>query len=187
MVGILLFSVPVLLMSTPTRSFETLNIGGMPTTRRSQTQAHQERVGRSAGGRHRGRGRGRGDVIDQTDSQPATPVRGSQTQIHGSSGLVYDIRNLSPRSSLRAAEGLATELFVDRLKSYGSGSDAYYAFQLKKPVSVRIHNPASGARAVECTCEDYQQGSLICAHIYVSVTRSECRHFAKSTSGSSMA
>ena len=187
MIGILLFSVPVLLMSTPTRSFENLDIGGMPTTRRSQTQAHQQRAGRSAGGRPRGRGRGHRDVIDQPASQPAIPVHGSQTQIHGSSGLLYDIQNLSPGSSLRAAEGLATELFVDRLKSYGSGSNAYYAFQLKKPVSVRIHNPASGARAVECTCEDYQQTGSICAHIYVSVARSECRHFTKSTSGSSMA
>ncbi len=156
-------------MSTPTRSFENLDIGGMPPTRRSQTQAHQQRAGRSAGGRTRGRGRRRGDIRDQPTPQPAIPVRGTQAPIHGSSGLVYDIQNLSPRSSLRAVEGLASELFVDRLKCYGSGSDAYYAFQLKKPVSVRIHNPASGARRVECTCEDYQQTRSICAHVYVSV------------------
>lgn len=155
-------------MSTPTQSFESLTIGGMPPTRRSQTQAHQQRAGRSAGGRTRGRGRRRGDIIDQSAPQPAIPVREVQAPIHGSSGLLYDIQDLSPGSSLRAAEGLASEFFVDRLKCYGLGSDAYYAFQLKKPVSVRIHDPASGARRVECTCEDYQQTRSICAHIYVS-------------------
>ena len=156
-------------MLTPTRSFGNLYIGGMPPTRRSQTQAHQQRAGRSAGGRTRGRGRGRGAVVDQFTPQPTALVSGLQTSIHGSSGLLYNIQNLSPGSSLRAAEGLASELFVDRLKSYGSGPDAYYAFQLKKPVSVRIHDPGSVSRAVECTCEDYQQNRSICAHIYVSL------------------
>ena len=157
-------------MSTPTRSLENLNIGGMPTTRRSQTQSQQQRAGRSTSGRIRARGRGRGrrGVTDPPAPQTASPVGGIQTQIQGSSGLVYDIQNLSPGSSLRAAEGLVSELFVDRLRSYGSGSDAYYAFQLKKPVSVRIHDPAGGARGVECTCEDYQQTRSVCAHIYVS-------------------
>ena len=155
-------------MSTPTRSLENLNIGGMPTTRRSQTQSQQQRAGRSTSGRIRARGRGRRGVTDPPAPQTASPVGGIQTQIQGSSGLVYDIQNLSPGSSLRAAEGLVSELFVDRLRSYGSGSDAYYAFQLKKPVSVRIHDPAGGARGVECTCEDYQQTRSVCAHIYVS-------------------
>ena len=155
-------------MSTPTRSFERLNIGGMPTTRRSQTQSQQQRAGRSTSGRARGRGRGRRGVTDQPAPQIATPAGRTQTQVHGSSGLVYDVQNLSPGSSFRAAEGLSSELFVDRLRSYGSGSDAYYAFQLKKPVSVRIHDPAGSARGVECTCEDYQQHRLVCAHIYVS-------------------
>ncbi len=167
-IGIFSFFTPVFSMSTPTRSFETLNIGGMPPTRRSQTQAHQQRAGRSAGGRSRGGSRRRGDNIDQSAPHIAVPVREVEAPIHGSSGLLYNIQNLSPGSSLRAVEGLASEFFVDRLKCYGLGSDAYYAFQLKKPVSVRIHDPASGARRVECTCDDYQQSRSICAHIYVS-------------------
>jgi hypothetical protein len=81
--------------------------------------------------------------------------------------LLYDIESLSPGSAQRATAGLGSEFFVDRLQSHETSRGAYYAFQLKKPVSVRIHNPANGNK-VECTCEEYQQSQSACVHVYVS-------------------
>ncbi|MCJ1470399.1 hypothetical protein MMC07_009044 [Pseudocyphellaria aurata] len=141
-------------MSTPTNEFRKLNLGVMPETR-SQTQQGQRRGGRTSAGR--GRGRGRGGHAPQ--APPDAPVQGY-------SGLLYSTKNLSPGSSQRATEGLSSEFFVDRLHRHESTRGSYYAFQLKKPVSVRIHNPAIGEDNVECTCEEYRRTRFVCVHIY---------------------
>lgn len=144
-------------MSTPTSAFQNLDLGGMPETR-SQTRHKQRRGGRKTV--TRGRGRGRGGQASQSSAQTKTPILGH-------SGLRYGTQNLSPRSVRHATEGVISEFFVDRLQRHESSRGTYYAFQLKKPVSVRIHDPAIGGGGVECTCEDYQQTHLVCVHIYV--------------------
>lgn len=143
-------------MSTPTNDFQNLNIGGMPETR---SQSRREQQGGTRTRASRGRGRG--------GRTPQAPSR-SNTPIHGHSGLLYSTQNLSPASALQATEGLTSEFFVDRLRSHESARGTYYAFQLKKPVSVRIHDPKASGIKVECTCEDYLQTSSACIHIYVS-------------------
>lgn len=143
-------------MSTPTNDFQKLNIGGMPETR---SQSLREQQG---GGRTRAtRGRRRGGRTPQASSRSDTPL-------HGHSGLLYNTQNLSPGSASRAAEGLLSEFFVDRLQRHESSRGTYYAFQLKKPVSVRIHDPEASGGKVECTCEDHQTTNSACVHIYVS-------------------
>jgi hypothetical protein len=144
-------------MSPSLNDFQNLTIGGMPETR-SQTHRGQQ-ARRSRGGRSSARG---GHVAQ-------TPTRANSQPIHGHSGLLYDIESLSPGSAQRATTGLGSEFFVDRLQSHETSRGAYYAFQLKKPVSVRIHNPANGNK-VECTCEEYQQSQSACVHVYVSTT-----------------
>jgi hypothetical protein len=142
-------------MSPSLNNFQNLTIRGMPETR-SQTQR-----GQHGGGRPRtGRGRPRAGHAAQTTTRTNTPI-------HGHSGLLYDTQNLSPGSAQRATEGLLSEFFVDRLQSHETSRGTYYAFQLKKPVSVRIHDPVNGNK-VECTCEEYQQSQTACVHIYVS-------------------
>ena len=136
----------------------------MPETR-SQAQRGQQGAGRSRAGRSSTRG----------GHATQTAIR-SQTPIHGHSGLLYDTQNLSHESAQRATEGLSSEYFVDQLRGYEtSQGTSYYAFQLKKPVSVRIHDPANGIK-VECTCEEYQQSKPACDHIYVSL---ELRHLMR--------
>lgn len=144
----------ILYMSRSLNDFQNLNIGDMPETR-SRTQRGQQGARRPGAGRSSGRG---GHV----------PIR-SNPPIHSHSGLLYNTENLSPGSAQRATEGLLTEYFVDQLRAHQpSQGTTYYAFQLKKPVSVRIYDPANGIK-VECTCDDYQQFKSACAHIYVSL------------------
>ncbi|KAL8831378.1 MAG: hypothetical protein Q9191_000904 [Dirinaria sp. TL-2023a] len=61
------------------------------------------------------------------------------------------------------AQGIATDFWVDELRSHPVGHPTYFAFQLKKPVSVRIHDPEEGPNRVECSCGD---NSTCCVHIY---------------------
>lgn len=143
-------------MSRSLNDFQNLNLRDMPETR-SQTQRGQQAAGRARAGRSGARG---GHVMHTT-------IRAS-TPIHGHSGLLYNTQNLSPESAQRATEGLVSEYYVDRLRSVETTQGSYYAFQLKKPVSVRIHDPANGIK-VECTCETYQQSRSTCVHIYVSL------------------
>ena len=144
-------------MSRSLNELQNLNIRDMPETR-SQTQRGQHTTGRPRAGRGRARG---GHV-----PHPSIP---SSTPIHGHSGLLYDTQKLSPESAQRATEGLRSEYFVDQLRVFKpSQGTTYYAFQLKKPVSVRIHDPADGTK-VECTCETFQQTKSACVHIYVSL------------------
>ena len=142
-------------MSTPTIDFQNLNIGGMPETR-SKSQRDQQGAKRA----RTSRGQGRGGRAPRASSRSNTPI-------HGHSGLLYNTQNLSPGSASRAAEGLRSEFFVDRLQSHESSRGTYYAFQLKKPVSVRIHDPSVSGGKVECTCEEYQATRSACVHIYV--------------------
>ena len=145
-------------MSDPARLLQSLNLDDMPVTR-SQSQTPQQRGGRSPRGRGRGRGR----------AQPPPPQVGP---IRAHSGIHYDTQILSPTSSRRAAEGLQSEFWVDRLSSYGLGGDRYYAFQISKPVAVRIHDPSGGTgRVYECTCEDFRNTQRPCAHVWVSLSQ----------------
>ena len=135
-------------------NFRNLNLAEMPETR-SQTQRGQP----GAGGPRAGRSRARGGLRAQTSSRTNAPI-------HSRSGLLYDIQTLSPSSAQRATDGFLSEYFVDRSRSHRTSQGTYYAFQLKKPVSVRIHDPANGNK-VECTCEEYQNSKSACVHIYV--------------------
>ncbi|KAL8936904.1 MAG: hypothetical protein Q9211_003967 [Gyalolechia sp. 1 TL-2023] len=121
----------------------------MPTTRSQRA--------RGRGGAH-ARGRG-GPPVSQGTSAPADPVQGH-------SGLFYSLRDMSPASANRAISGIRADFFVDRVRRHESEHGAYFAFQLNRPVSVRIYNPIERDQHVECTCEEYQATRAICTHIY---------------------
>lgn len=89
--------------------------------------------------------------------------------VTGHTGLVYDIHQLSPNSR-RAAEGLHSDEFtVDFSMRKDAEGAFYYAFQLKKPISVRISDRSNDTRSVTCTCDEFQAGLTPCVHIFVSV------------------
>lgn len=189
------------LMSRFLNNFQRLNIEDMPETRsqrsQRQTQSGQQGAerpgaerpaaerpgterpgaGRPGAGRPRaGRSSTRGGHIMQTAIRPHTPIQGH-------SGLLYDTQNLSPESAQRANEGLKSEYYVDQLRGCETRQrTTYYAFQLKKPVSVRIHDPANGIK-VECTCEEFKDSKSTCSHIYVSQLHHILRTFADQRSG----
>ena len=141
-------------MSNPISHLENLGINEMPETR-SQRQRAQREAGRAISGSGRGRGRAAG------------PPPSIAPPIQGHSGTLYDVQSLSPDSSVRMAEGVATDFWVDELRRHPLSHPTYFAFQLKKPVSVRIHDPENGNNRVECSCDD---NSTCCIHIYVSTT-----------------
>ena len=143
-------------MSNPLSRFGNLDINDMAETR-SQRLRGQRGARRATSAR----GRGRGGAAGQLPTTSITPIRGH-------SGALYNIQNLSPDSNRRATEGLAADFDVDKLYSHADRSDAWFAFQLKKPVSVRIFDPAFGANRVECTCRG-SDGSTCCIHVYVSI------------------
>ena len=132
-------------------SFRLLSLEDMPTTRSQRAR------GRGSG---RARGRG-GPAFTQSTPTPARPVQGH-------SGLFYSLRDMSPSSADRAISGISADFFVDRVRRHESERGAYFAFQLNRPVSVRIYNPAERGQHVECTCDDNQSSQAICMHIYVS-------------------
>lgn len=144
-------------MSNPLSRFGNLDINDM-----AETRSQRVRGQRGARRATSGRGRGRGGAAGQPLAIPITPIRGH-------SGALYDTQNLSPNSNRRAAEGLAAGLDVDKLHWHErpDRSEAYFAIQLKKPVSVRIYDPASGVNRVECTCGDSDEFTC-CIHLYVS-------------------
>ncbi|KAL9006977.1 MAG: hypothetical protein Q9188_000265 [Gyalolechia gomerana] len=123
----------------------------MPTTRSQRARGR-------GGGHAQGRG---GPPVAQGTSAPADPVQGH-------SGLFYSLRDMSPSSANRAISGIRADFFVDRVRRHESEHGAYFAFQLNRPVSVRIYNPIESGQHVECTCEHYQASRGICEHIYVS-------------------
>jgi len=145
-----------LFMPNPLSRFGNLDINDMAETR-SQRLRGQRGVRRATSGR----GRGRGGPAGRPPATSITPIRGQ-------SGALYNIQNLSPDSNIRAAEGLAADLYVDKLYSHerADRSDAWFAFQLKKPVSVRIFDPAFGANRVECSCRGSDEPTC-CIHLYV--------------------
>ncbi|KAI4209443.1 MAG: hypothetical protein LQ351_007629 [Letrouitia transgressa] len=75
----------------------------------------------------------------------------------------------SPQSAAQAAADVSFNFVVDRIQKHESGRGAYFAFQLKRPVSVRIYSPSSMGGQVECSCEDYQRTRDVCAHIHVNL------------------
>ena len=140
-------------MSDPLSRFHSLHIGDMAETR-AQRRRQQEQASAAAG--RRGRGRGRATIAPQ----PPTMI----PPIVGHSGKLYSTQSLSPDSSMRANEGLRSDYFVDKVERFLTGNGIYYAFQVKKPVSVRIYDPSKGRiNRVECTCGD----QVPCSHIYV--------------------
>ena len=159
-------------MSNPLSRFANLDINDMAETR-SQRQRGQRGAGRATPSQGRGRGRAAG----QPPSTSINPVRGH-------SGVLYHTQNLSPNSKIRAAEGLTADFYVDRLHSHEKmdHSDAYYAFQLKKPVSVRIHDPAFGVNRVKCSCGGGDD-SVCCVHIFVSAEHTLSQSLADQFSG----
>ena len=147
-------------MSNPLSLLADLNLNEMAETR-SQRQRGQRGAGRATSGRGRGRGRAAG----QPTAPPITPIRGH-------SGALYNTQGLSPNSSSRATAGITADFYVDRLYSHErmDHSGAYYAFQLKKPVSVRIHDPSLGDNRVKCSCGGGDDPEC-CVHIYVSTVK----------------
>ncbi|KAL8857053.1 MAG: hypothetical protein Q9178_006345 [Gyalolechia marmorata] len=121
----------------------------MPTTRSQRAR------GRGSGPR-----RGRGGP---TSSAGTTLLTGP---VQGHSGLIYDLRGMSPQSATQATAGIAADFVVDRVHRHESHRGAYFAFQLHRPESVRIFDPAERGGHVECTCEEFQSSQAICIHIY---------------------
>ena len=125
-------------MSDPLSRFQSLCIDSMAETR-AQRRREQQRAGTTAGSRETGRGGA------SVSAQPPRLV----PPIHGHSGMLYYTQRLPPDSASRANEGLGSDFFVDQLQKHGTGYGTYYAFQLKKPVSVRIYDPANGTNRVK--------------------------------------
>lgn len=142
------------LMSMPTSALRGLNIGGMPETR-SKTKLGQLQRGRKPTNHRRGRGRSH-----QASTRTLIPLPENTGPL--------DSKSISP---LGLTEDFISELCVDRLQRHESPRGAYYAFQLKRPISVRIFSPESGERKIECTCEDHQKKNSFCSHISVSFLR----------------
>ena len=134
-------------------SFQNLSLDNMPTTRSQRARAR---------GRDRGRGRGRGAAASSTSDLALTGP------IQGHSGRVYELQGMSPPSANQATSGIAADFVVDRVRRHESHQGAYFAFQMDRPESVRIFDPAERGQHVECTCEEYQSNQVICIHIYVS-------------------
>ncbi|KAL8768114.1 MAG: hypothetical protein Q9209_005577 [Squamulea sp. 1 TL-2023] len=73
---------------------------------------------------------------------------------------------MSPPSASQASSGIAADFVVDRVRRHESDRGAYFAFQMDRPESVRIFDPAERGQHVECTCEEFQSSQTICIHIY---------------------
>ncbi len=133
----------------------------------AETRSQRARGQRGARRATSGRGRGWGGAAGQPPATSITPIRGP-------SGALYNTQNLSPDSNRRAAEGLAAGLYVDKLYRHerADRSDAWFGIQLKKPVSVRIYDPAFGTNRVECSC-GVSNESTCCIHLYVSAVPSQ--------------
>ena len=182
-------------MSTPTRELENLSFGGNMAAnpnrrvlgqqrRRDRDRAERDLARANAAGGRAPDTHTAGDHTERLMTQlvPAQediPVAGpSGTQrsyrspgpVTGHTGLVYDIHQLSPNSRPRAAEGLHSDEFtVDFSMRKDAEGAFYYAFQLKKPISVRISDRSNDTRSVTCTCDEFQAGLTPCVHIFVSV------------------
>lgn len=185
-------------MSTPTRELEDLSIGeNMAANPNRRVQGQQRRRDRERAERDLARATAAAGHAPGTPAagdptrllvsrliaaQPDIPMAGPsgthrlyQTPgpVTGHTGLVYDIHQLSPHSRPRAAEGLHSDEFtVDFSMRKNSGGGFYYAFQLKKPISVRISDRSNESRIVTCTCDEFQASLTPCVHIFVSVPSS---------------
>ena len=152
-----------ILMSIPTREIRKLSIGGKMPTTRSQAQREKQR---------RDVGSGQLDIIPSVESEtaPSTTQSPSSSSIRGRSGLVYDIRKLSPMSTTRASVGLPSEFIADeRSRTFRAGGETYHAIQLNNRVAIRIYDPTTRSHRVECTCDDFKRTKSNCVHIYVSL------------------
>ena len=153
-------------MSAPAQELRNLSLGGTmaPMTR---SQAQQVRRQRERAERQRERA-GRQRLIEQQSAQLSLSP-GADGTIPGHHGIMYDVRQLTPRSQQTAVQGLhSAEFMVDVSREFHDSS--YYGFQLRVAESVRVYDPASSNRRITCTCDDFNRNptTAICAHIYVS-------------------
>ena len=155
------FTVLDQLMSEPYHLLPSLRLDEMPVTR-SQARSAPQR-----GGRNPRSGQGRGRAPPRAEN-PSQALPSQINPVRSFTGRQYYTQALSPVSAQRATEGLESNFAVDRVQSYDSGRERYYAFQLRLPVAVRIYEPDDGSARVECSCEAYRFSQSECTHIYVS-------------------
>ena len=182
----------VLLMSTPTRELENLSIGGDMNRRsrgqqRRRQREHSERQQRQqqppqlqmlAPAPPTGPSTAR--ATPQTGPSPtgsAASAGGRTEEIRSDSGMIYQIRNLSPHSRQTAAESLVNRdtFLIEQSRKHTDGERSYVAFQLGGGRdSVRIYPPGTRGRRIRCACEYFRlnANSAICGHIYVSFVTS---------------
>ena len=187
-------------MSAPTRELENLSLGGMRQNRNPARGAPNTRAIAQQRRRARERqGIAPGQPLPPNALNPIAAAQAGPSQaapqqrtqgvstpttavpVSGHSGIVYDIQQLSPNSRPRAMEGLHSDQFtVDHTMGKQNDHEFYYAFQLKKPESVRIYDPERDDRGVTCTCPDFQGNRNVCVHIYVSQASNLSRDIRRS-------
>ena len=139
-------------MSFPTRQFQNLSIGErMVPLSRSQAQRlrrQRERMGRE-----------RVDAPQQSHT-----------------GLLYDLRQLSPATRDVASRGLQAEAVRAEsvMRKDWNETEFYYAFKLSERSAVRLDPRHDVQRVVSCSCSEFtshwerDSATAICKHIYVS-------------------
>jgi len=158
----------LILMSTPTRQLQKLQIQGrMPTTRsqaqREQRQQTQELNALRDTEQESGldeSGPSGGEASAPSVSPASSP---GDMIIKGSSGIAYDSRQLSPASRSRAIEGMNAEVDVGQCREI----NGYYAFEIPERASVRIGPPEGPYAIPTCSCTDFHIRESACKHIYV--------------------
>ena len=150
-------------MSTPTRELQSLSIGGtMPP--RSRSAAQQER---------RARERAQRVQATQLRRTPAAIQATSTPPLTGHTGLLYDVRALTPQTRETASKGLSSDgIFVEFSGKYEGEEGSHCGFQLRGVSSVRVYGVDGNDRRITCSCDEFRRNpaTAICPHIYVSST-----------------
>lgn len=172
-------------MSTPTRELESLSMGPMVSTTRSQgQQGRRQREVRAKQSSSQIAGNPGLVPSIESDAGPST----SYQPVQGRSGLLYDVRQLPRNMVERARAGLSsTDYYIvqDNSHTVEAGLQTRHGIQLRRqtakrvrPESIRIYNPGNGSQTVDCSCLYYQQIESVCEHQYVSclfrVLSSQC-------------
>ncbi|WEW60070.1 hypothetical protein PRK78_005554 [Emydomyces testavorans] len=105
-------------MSAPTRELGKLSIGRMPTTR---AQAQRQRGGASQAAENPADSESEEEVSSSNEEAPGTTS--SAMVVRGSTGIPYDLSQLSQTARARAMHGLKGEYVVDRCRALGGGFD----------------------------------------------------------------
>lgn len=162
-------------MSTPTRELESLSMGPMVPSTRSQAQQRRRQQDQRMIQQASLAASNPGIIPSiESDAGPST----SHEPVQGRSGLLYDIRQLSREMVDRATAGLrSTDYYVVRENSHTveAGLQTRHGIQLRRrtarrsrPFSIRIFNPNNGSLRVECTCHLPNRSGPVCEHQYVS-------------------